>query len=544
MMKVPAAMPPAPGASIKGSSGARYYPPREIAMGADGFAAYTRRAEPDPGHGSETAQDDRAPAAGSTSRADTVESAGQPGAASSEPAGQRASEHQAPPAAQAGRDNGSSEMVPERVPFKAGTTPTGRAGATGPGTWGEAQAGPRSDSDIHPGPRDFARTGGARRGSDGLVAGEMPPNRSLGERAAARSAAPAALSLLENMSTVGARVGAQAGSGDTLLETRRKGLPLPANAAAARAGGVEGIPAPAMLAAHLHPGSKAPRHPIEQSGAGSGARATAPSAPEIEIASRSARPRTGQALPLSMAQAAASGAGLAASGASTPKQPALATRMASASVIEAAPQSTVPPLRESVLHAGGDNSFQVQRSDSRGGTDGGEVAARLALGAENAAPMRNAISVGTTSASELVRAAGGRDILDQIVPALQRASGGRVELMLSPAELGRVEIALQNRDGAMSVSLSAERPETLELLRRHIDLLADDMRRLGFSDLSFSFADGSARGSHGDGAGAGGNGADMNASPVGRGTDTDQPHAPPTAARTGPGTTAHLDIRL
>ena len=81
----------------------------------------------------------------------------------------------------------------------------------------------------------------------------------------------------------------------------------------------------------------------------------------------------------------------------------------------------------------------------------------------------------------------GRALVDQILPALQRSTGGRVELTLSPAELGRVEITLQGRDGGMSVSLNAERPETLELLRRHIELLAADMRQLGMTDLSFSF---------------------------------------------------------
>ena len=39
-----------------------------------------------------------------------------------------------------------------------------------------------------------------------------------------------------------------------------------------------------------------------------------------------------------------------------------------------------------------------------------------------------------------------------------------------------------------------DRPETIDLMRRHIDQLAQDFRDLGFSDLSFSFGhDDSAR---------------------------------------------------
>jgi hypothetical protein len=38
------------------------------------------------------------------------------------------------------------------------------------------------------------------------------------------------------------------------------------------------------------------------------------------------------------------------------------------------------------------------------------------------------------------------------------------------------------------VQLVAERPETLDLLRRHVDSLAADLRDLGYSGLEFSFS--------------------------------------------------------
>lgn len=69
-----------------------------------------------------------------------------------------------------------------------------------------------------------------------------------------------------------------------------------------------------------------------------------------------------------------------------------------------------------------------------------------------------------------------------------------VELTLNPEELGRVRLTLQAGDGNMAVAIAVERPETLELLRRHIDLLAEQLRDIGYDDLVFSFSgDGGAQ---------------------------------------------------
>ncbi len=121
----------------------------------------------------------------------------------------------------------------------------------------------------------------------------------------------------------------------------------------------------------------------------------------------------------------------------------------------------------------------------------------MVAGMDSQAPARGAtapLEAAPGQAQDAGRATG-RAVVDQILPALQRGADGRVELTLSPAELGRVEITLQSRDGGMSISLNAERPETLELLRRHIDLLAADMRQFGMTDLSFSFGRETAGGS-------------------------------------------------
>lgn len=48
--------------------------------------------------------------------------------------------------------------------------------------------------------------------------------------------------------------------------------------------------------------------------------------------------------------------------------------------------------------------------------------------------------------------------------------------------------------GLVSVLLAADRPDTLDLLRRNIDLLARDLRELGFESLNFSFQHGAGNG--------------------------------------------------
>ncbi len=82
-----------------------------------------------------------------------------------------------------------------------------------------------------------------------------------------------------------------------------------------------------------------------------------------------------------------------------------------------------------------------------------------------------------------------RNVALQIAEVI-RASGERaVELRLQPEELGRVQLTMsQDATGALTVSLNVERAETLDLLRRNIDLLGADLRELGYESVDFSFS--------------------------------------------------------
>lgn len=80
----------------------------------------------------------------------------------------------------------------------------------------------------------------------------------------------------------------------------------------------------------------------------------------------------------------------------------------------------------------------------------------------------------------------------QIAEALVQTRNGQVDVLLHPEELGRIRLVLTEDGEITRVQLSAERPETLELLRRHSQDLADELRQAGLHGASFSFGDGAA----------------------------------------------------
>ena len=80
----------------------------------------------------------------------------------------------------------------------------------------------------------------------------------------------------------------------------------------------------------------------------------------------------------------------------------------------------------------------------------------------------------------------------QVADALLRSPDRPIELTLSPAELGRVRLSLKGVENSMMVTVLAERPETLELMRRNIEMLDQAMSDLGYENISFSFEQGGA----------------------------------------------------
>ena len=160
---------------------------------------------------------------------------------------------------------------------------------------------------------------------------------------------------------------------------------------------------------------------------------------------------------------------------------------------------------------------------------GGEGTAFQSHRLETAAPA----SIGITADGTSGRFEMGRHAVAQMAEVAARKPHRPVEIALNPEELGRVRMSLSTHDAGVTVQISAERPETMDLLRRHIDQLAADFRKLGYEQIGFEFTGHSA------------GGFTRHASPVtSAGADATNPAPAELPAPTQRPATSGLDLRL
>ena len=77
-------------------------------------------------------------------------------------------------------------------------------------------------------------------------------------------------------------------------------------------------------------------------------------------------------------------------------------------------------------------------------------------------------------------------VASQLSQAAAHAVVRPVEIVLEPRELGAIRISMSFGDGAVTLTILAERPDTLDLARRHADQLAVELRALGYDDVNFT----------------------------------------------------------
>lgn len=145
---------------------------------------------------------------------------------------------------------------------------------------------------------------------------------------------------------------------------------------------------------------------------------------------------------------------------------------------------------------------------------------------DRATPTTHATQATTPAAPQAAR-----HVAHQIAVAVTQGSGGTTEIALRPQELGNVRLALTASETAVNVVILTERPETQDLLRRHIDTLAQEFKALGYDNISFSFG-GRDQSQTSQNAAVAAEGADM--------TTPDLPHdaSPQMTHKSG------LDLRL
>jgi len=119
------------------------------------------------------------------------------------------------------------------------------------------------------------------------------------------------------------------------------------------------------------------------------------------------------------------------------------------------------------------------------------------------------------------------------------AGSAGAELLLHPADLGRIRFAMSGIGDQLTITIAAENPGTLQLLQRHVTDLRAELAREGLGQAALSFA--------GPGPGnSGGQGArdqPLTAPPTAEPTDLAPPTPPPPVA-IAPQTGGGLDLRL
>jgi hypothetical protein len=144
------------------------------------------------------------------------------------------------------------------------------------------------------------------------------------------------------------------------------------------------------------------------------------------------------------------------------------------------------------------------------------------------APQTQVLHSGTHLSQHIAR---------QIAEALQQVPSRPVEISLNPEELGRVRLAMHATETGIVVNVLAERPETIDLMRRHIASLQGAFQDIGYSDITFSFSGGDQAQDDSSAKANTENGKTLLA-------DSDQQKPETTRIELIPGPNAGLDIRL
>lgn len=104
-------------------------------------------------------------------------------------------------------------------------------------------------------------------------------------------------------------------------------------------------------------------------------------------------------------------------------------------------------------------------------------------------PQQTSRAAGTFEAQPSPRGLDASDVSRQLAQAIQRGTDGSVEIRLSPEELGDVKMRVAQSENAISITIQSERADTLELMKRHHQLLEKELLSMGFQEASFFFGD-------------------------------------------------------
>ncbi|MEP4195464.1 MAG: flagellar hook-length control protein FliK [Aliishimia sp.] len=91
-----------------------------------------------------------------------------------------------------------------------------------------------------------------------------------------------------------------------------------------------------------------------------------------------------------------------------------------------------------------------------------------------------------------------RHLAFQLQDILRAMPDRPVDISLRPEELGRVRLSIITNDSGVTLSVLAERQDTLDLMRRHADALAKEFSDMGFTSVDLAFEQGTDSGFQND----------------------------------------------
>jgi hypothetical protein len=120
-----------------------------------------------------------------------------------------------------------------------------------------------------------------------------------------------------------------------------------------------------------------------------------------------------------------------------------------------------------------------------------DILTEFGLGATSASDVRPVSGEPIIAASSPPVA---RQIFQQIGMAITQTGNGTTEITFNPEELGRVRLTVSHAESGPTVIITAERPDVLDLMRRHIGSLGLDLAQAGLGQATFTFGEHSQQG--------------------------------------------------
>jgi flagellar hook-length control protein FliK len=125
----------------------------------------------------------------------------------------------------------------------------------------------------------------------------------------------------------------------------------------------------------------------------------------------------------------------------------------------------------------------VPTNDRPADAPAAHATAPVTASAATAAPLQAAAASGLTR--KAVETA--RDFAPRLVRRIAETGQSKSEIVLEPAELGKLRFELVTKGDRVEVNMTAERPETLDLLRNHVAELRQEFRAAGLDTGAMNF---------------------------------------------------------